>query len=67
LTIFLTRDTRSILVHTPRAILWIAVLGNPDHSNIDRMVYGLFMAPLGWKWAGFVWAYALVGLSLTIA
>ena len=23
-------------------------------------VYGLFMAPLGWKWAGFVWAYALV-------
>ena len=23
-------------------------------------VYGLFMTPLGWKWAGFVWAYALV-------
>jgi H+-transporting ATPase len=23
-------------------------------------VYGLFMAPLGWKWAGFVWAYALL-------
>ncbi len=22
-------------------------------------VYGLFMAPLGWKWAGFVWAYAI--------
>jgi hypothetical protein len=22
-------------------------------------VYGVFMAPLGWKWAGFVWAYAL--------
>ena len=23
-------------------------------------VYGLFMTPLGWKWAGFVWAYALI-------
>jgi H+-transporting ATPase len=22
-------------------------------------VYGLFMTPLGWGWAGFVWAYAL--------
>jgi H+-transporting ATPase len=22
-------------------------------------VYGLFMTPLGWDWAGFVWAYAL--------
>ena len=23
-------------------------------------VYGLFMTPLGWGWALFVWAYALV-------
>jgi H+-transporting ATPase len=23
-------------------------------------VYGVFMTPLGWKWAGFVWGYALV-------
>ena len=22
-------------------------------------VYGLFMNPLGWTWAGVVWAYAL--------
>jgi hypothetical protein len=22
-------------------------------------VYGLFMTPLGWRWAGFVWAYAI--------
>ena len=28
-------------------------------------VYGLFMTPLGWKWAGFVWAYALVWALLT--
>ena len=23
-------------------------------------VYGLFMTPLGWGWAGFVWGYALL-------
>ncbi|MFZ2322299.1 MAG: DUF2934 domain-containing protein [Ignavibacteriaceae bacterium] len=23
-------------------------------------VYGLFMMPLGWGWAGFVWGYALL-------
>ena len=23
-------------------------------------VYGLFMAPLGWGWAAFVWGYALL-------
>jgi H+-transporting ATPase len=23
-------------------------------------VYGLFMTPLGWGWASFVWGYALV-------
>ena len=22
-------------------------------------VYGLFMTPLGWTWAGVVWAYAI--------
>ena len=28
-------------------------------------VYGLFMTPLGWKLAGFVWAYALVWAVVT--
>jgi H+-transporting ATPase len=28
-------------------------------------VYGLFMTPLGWKWAGFVWAYALLWFLVT--
>ena len=28
-------------------------------------VYGLFMTPLGWKLAGFVWGYALVWALLT--
>ena len=28
-------------------------------------VYGLFMTPLGWKYAGFVWAYAIVWALFT--
>ncbi len=28
-------------------------------------VYGVFMTPLGWSWALFVWAYALVWFLLT--
>ena len=27
-------------------------------------VYGLFMTPLGWGWAAFVWGYALVWFLL---
>ncbi len=27
-------------------------------------VYGLFMTPLGWGWAGFVWGYALLWFLL---
>jgi H+-transporting ATPase len=35
------------------------VLGTQTVATLIA-VYGLFMAPLGWKWAGFVWGYALV-------
>jgi H+-transporting ATPase len=35
------------------------VLGTQTVATLIA-VYGLFMTPLGWKWAGFVWAYALV-------
>ncbi len=28
--------------------------------NLMNAVYGLFMTPLGWGWALFVWGYALV-------
>jgi len=27
-------------------------------------VYGLFMTPLGWRWAAFVWGYALLWFLL---
>ena len=37
----------------------MAVLGTQTIATLIA-VYGLFMTPLGWKWAGFVWGYAVV-------
>ena len=60
LTIFLTR-TRGPFWSAPRPapILWLAVLGTQTLATFIA-VYGLFMTPLGWGWAAFVWGYALV-------
>jgi H+-transporting ATPase len=38
--------------------LLIAVLGTQALATLIA-VYGLFMTPLGWGWALFVWGYAL--------
>ncbi|MGG6892394.1 hypothetical protein [Rhizobium sp. BR 315] len=43
----------------PARILWIAVLGTQILATLIA-VYGVFMTPLGWGWAAFVWGYALV-------
>jgi H+-transporting ATPase len=37
----------------------MAVLGTQTIATLIA-VYGVFMTPLGWKWAGFVWGYALI-------
>ena len=37
----------------------LAVLGTQAVATLIA-VYGLFMTPLGWNWAGFVWGYAVV-------
>ncbi|MGB8495660.1 MAG: plasma-membrane proton-efflux P-type ATPase [Candidatus Acidiferrum sp.] len=58
LTIFLTRTRGPFWSIRPARILWIAVLGTQIVATLIA-VYGLFMTPLGWRWAGFVWAYAL--------
>jgi len=58
LTIFLTRTRGPFWSVRPAKILWMAVLGTQTAATLIA-VYGLFMAPLGWKWAGFVWLYAL--------
>ena len=59
LTIFLTRTRGPFWSIRPARILWVAVLGTQIVATLIA-VYGLFMTPLGWKWAGFVWAYALL-------
>ncbi len=58
LTIFLTRTRGPFWSIRPARILWIAVLGTQTVATLIA-VYGLFMTPLGWRWAGFVWVYAL--------
>ncbi len=58
LTIFLTRTRGPFWSIRPARILWGAVLGTQVVATLIA-VYGLFMTPLGWSWALFVWGYAL--------
>ena len=59
LTIFLSRTRGPFWSIRPAKILLVAVFGTQTVATLIA-VYGLFMTPLGWKWAGFVWAYALI-------
>jgi H+-transporting ATPase len=63
LTIFLTRTRGPFWSIRPAKILWGAVLGTQIVATLIA-VYGLFMTPLGWGWALFVWGYALVWFLL---
>ena len=58
LTIFLTRTRGPFWSIRPARILWGAVLGTQILATLIA-VYGVFMTPLGWGWALFVWGYAL--------
>ena len=59
LTIFLTRTRGPFWSIRPARILLIAVFGTQVIATLIA-VYGLFMTPLGWGWAAFVWGYALI-------
>jgi H+-transporting ATPase len=59
LTIFLTRTRGPFWSIRPARILWVAVLGTQIVATLIA-VYGVFMTPLGWGWALFVWGYALL-------
>ncbi|MFZ0605344.1 MAG: plasma-membrane proton-efflux P-type ATPase [Roseiarcus sp.] len=59
LTIFLTRTRGPFWSIRPARILLVAVVGTQILATLIA-VYGLFMTPLGWRWALFVWGYALV-------
>jgi len=63
LTIFLTRTRGPFWSIRPARILWVAVVGTQIVATLIA-VYGLFMTPLGWGWAMFVWGYALAWFLL---
>jgi len=58
LTIFLTRTRGPFWSIRPARVLWMAVVGTQILATL-LAVYGMFMTPLGWGWALFVWGYAL--------
>ena len=58
LTIFLTRTRGPFWSSRPApALLWAAVATKALATL--AAVYGLLMNPIGWRWAGLVWAYSL--------
>jgi len=59
MTIFLTRTRGPFWSIRPAQILLLAVLGTQLVATLTA-VYGVFMTPIGWSWALFVWGYALV-------
>jgi H+-transporting ATPase len=58
LTIFITRTRGHFWSTRPAPILIGAVLGTQTVATLIA-TFGLFMAPIGWKLALFVWVYAL--------
>jgi H+-transporting ATPase len=64
MTIFLTRTRGPFWSIRPARILWVAVLGTQAMATLIS-VYGLFMTPIGWGWALFVWGYALIWALLS--
>jgi H+-transporting ATPase len=64
LTIFVARTKKAFWSSSPAPLLVAAVLGTQLVATLIAAL-GLFMAPIGWKWAGFVWGYALLWFLLT--
>ncbi|HUV68290.1 MAG TPA: plasma-membrane proton-efflux P-type ATPase [Terracidiphilus sp.] len=58
LTIFLTRTRGPFWSIRPARILLLAVCGTQAIATLIS-VYGVFVAPLGWHYAIFVWGYAI--------
>jgi H+-transporting ATPase len=58
LTIFLTRTRGRFWTIRPARVLLMAVFGTQAVATLIA-VFGIFMTPLGWGWALFVWVYAL--------
>lgn len=60
LTVFVTRTRGPFWSRpAPARVLLAAVFGTQAVATVIA-VYGVLMTPLGWGWAGAVWAYALL-------
>ncbi len=58
LTIFVTRTRGPFWSIRPARILVVAVFGTQILATLIA-VYGVFMTPIGWKWALVIWGYAV--------
>jgi len=58
LTIFITRTRGPFWSMRPAGVLLGAVIGTQLIATLIA-VYGVFMEPIGWRWALLVWGYAL--------
>ncbi len=56
--IFITRTRGPFWSIRPARVLLAAVFGTQVLATLVA-VYGLFMPPIGWGWAAFVWGYSL--------
>ena len=64
MTIYLTRTRGPFWSIRPARILVLAVTGAEVIATL-LAVYGIFMTPIGWRWALAVWGYALIWFLLT--
>ncbi len=64
LTIFLTRTRGPFWSIRPAPVLLLAVFGTQIVATLIS-VFGLFMAPISWGWALFVWGYAVAWFLVT--
>jgi H+-transporting ATPase len=64
LTIFLARTRGPLWSIRPARVLLLAVLGTQALATLIA-VYGVFMTPIGWGYAAFLWGYALTWFLVT--
>ena len=64
LTIFLARTRKPFWSIKPsNGLVWSAVITKVAATFFA--VYGWFIAPIGWKLAGYIWAYAIIAFFIT--
>ena len=59
MTIILARTSGPFWSIRRAVILFVAVLATQIIATFIA-VYGVFITPISWGWAGFVWCYAVV-------